>query len=69
MPPLSLQLAKRSLRATYDIMGLTAAMRQHGLADTIAIGADSPEQKALLDILVKRGMKAFLEARDGPFAE
>ena len=69
VPPLSLQLAKRSLRATYDIIGLTAAVRQHGLADTIAIGADAPEQRALLDILVQRGMKAFLEARDGPFAE
>lgn len=69
VPPLSLQLAKRSLRATYDIIGLTAAVRQHGLTDTIAIGAEAPEQKALLDILVQRGMKAFLEARDGPFAE
>ena len=42
VPPLSLQLTKRSLRASYDIMGLTAAMRQHALADTIAIGSDSP---------------------------
>ena len=67
VPAFSLQLTKRSLRATYDIMGLTAATRQHGLADTIAIGAELPEQKALLDTLVKRGVKAFLAARDGPF--
>lgn len=69
VPEFSLRLTKLSLRATYDIMGLTAAMRQHGLADTIAIGSEFPEQKALLDILVDRGMKAFLEARDGPFKD
>jgi hypothetical protein len=42
-------------------------VRQHGLADTIAIGSGFPEQKVLLDILVEQGMKAFLDARDGPF--
>ena len=69
VPGFSLQLTKRSLRAAYDIMGLSAVARQHGLADTIAIGSGFPEQKALLDILVAQGMKAFLEARDGPFKE
>lgn len=69
VPGFSLQLTKRSLRAAYDTMGLTAVMRQHGLADTIAIGSGFPEQKALLDILVERGMEAFLEARDGPFGD
>ena len=52
MPGFSLQLTKRSLRAAYDIMGLSAVARQHGLADTIAIGSGFPEQKALSDILV-----------------
>ena len=67
VPGFSLQLTKRSLRAAYDVMGLTTVVRQHGLADTIAIGSGFPEQKALLDILVEQGMKAFLDARDGPF--
>jgi enoyl-CoA hydratase/carnithine racemase len=67
VPGFSLQLTKRSLRAAYDVMGLTTVVRQHGLADTIAIGSGFPEQKVLLDILVEQGMKAFLNARDGPF--
>ncbi len=61
------QLTKRSLRASYDLMGLENAMRQHALADTLAIGAHTPEQQKLLDILAKQGMRAFLTARDGPF--
>lgn len=69
VPAYSLQMTKRSLRAAYDVMGLSSVARQHGLADTLVIGADFPEQKALLDILVERGMRAFLEARDGPFKE
>ncbi|MDH3232922.1 MAG: enoyl-CoA hydratase/isomerase family protein [Alphaproteobacteria bacterium] len=69
VPGFSLQMTKRSLRAAYDVMGFTSAIRQHGLADTLVIGADFPEQRALLDILVKQGMRAFLDARDGPFRE
>ena len=69
VPAYSLQMTKRSLRAAYDVMGFSSAIRQHGLADTLVIGADFPEQRALLDILVKQGMRAFLDARDGPFRE
>jgi enoyl-CoA hydratase/carnithine racemase len=67
VPAFSLEMTKRSLRAAYDIMGLGAAVRQHGLVDSIVIGANFPEQKQLQEILVKQGMRAFLEARDGPF--
>ena len=69
VPAFSLQMTKRSLRAAYDAMGFTSVMRQHGLADTLVIGSDFPEQRALIDILAKQGMRAFLEARDGPFKE
>ena len=69
VPSVSLEMTKRSLRAAYDAMGATTAIRQHALADSIVIGADFPEQKRLLDILAKEGMRAFLEARDGPFRE
>lgn len=69
VPAYSLQMTKRSLRAAYDVMGLSSVVRQHGLADTLVIGADFPEQKALLEILVQQGMRAFLDARDGPFKE
>jgi len=67
VPSYSLQMTKRSLRAAYDAMGFTATVRQHGLADTLVIGADFPEQHELMEILVSRGMRAFLTARDGPF--
>lgn len=67
VPPDLLQTAKRSLRATYDAMGLQVAMRQHGIADTLAIAADTPDQRRLMDILARNGMRAFLEERDGPF--
>ncbi len=69
VPPHALQMKKRSLRLAYDLMGAGAAIRQHALADTLAIGANTPEQKHLLDILAKDGMRAFLNARDGPFRE
>lgn len=69
VPPWGLQMKKRSLRAAYDAMGFTTAIRQHGLADTLVIGGDFPEQRALLEILEKEGMRGFLEARDRPFKE
>ena len=67
VPAFGLQMKKRSLRLAYDIMGASVAVRQHGLADTLVIGANTPEQSRLMDILAKEGMRAFLEARDGPF--
>ncbi len=69
VPALALEMKKRSLRAAYDIMGLNAAIRQHGLADTLMIGSNIPEQRRLLDILAQQGMRAFLDARDGPFRQ
>ncbi len=69
VPPWGLQMKKRSLRAAYDAMGFTAAIRQHALADALVIGGDFPEQRALLEILEKEGMRAFLQERDGPFKE
>jgi enoyl-CoA hydratase/carnithine racemase len=67
VPPYPLQMKKRSLRQAYELMGLGAAVRQNGLADALVIGANLPEQQALLDLLAREGMRAFLEARDGPF--
>jgi len=69
IPPHALQMKKRSLRLAYDLMGASAAIRQHALADTLVIGANTPEQKRLISILAKEGMRAFLEARDGPFRD
>lgn len=67
VPPWAVQMKKRSLRAAYDAMGFSTAIRQHGLADTLVIAGDFPEQRELLNILAESGMRAFLDARDGPF--
>lgn len=69
VPPEALMMKKRSLRAAYDLMGMAEAVDRHALADTLMIGADLPEQRRLFGILEREGMKAFLEARDGPFRE
>ncbi|MBD9375427.1 enoyl-CoA hydratase/isomerase family protein [Rhizobium sp. ARZ01] len=67
VPREALELKKRSLKAAYDGMGLRATTERHALSDTLMIGADLPWQKALQEELREGGMRAFLEARDGPF--
>ncbi|MDA0339806.1 MAG: enoyl-CoA hydratase/isomerase family protein [Proteobacteria bacterium] len=67
VPREALELKKRSLKAAYDAMGLRAATERHALADTIMIGADLPWQRALEAKMREGGMRAFIEARDGPF--
>lgn len=67
VPRQPLEMKKRSLRAAYDLMGATAACERHALADTIMIGSDLPGPARLQEILREQGMKAFIEARDGPF--
>jgi enoyl-CoA hydratase/carnithine racemase len=67
VPPEALQMKKRSLRAACDMVGLTSVVDRHALCDTLMIGADLPDQKRLFAVLEKQGMKAFLQARDGPF--
>lgn len=69
VPAYPLEMTKRSLRHIYDMMGFSSAMRQHALSDALVLGADLPEQRRLMDVLVQQGMRAFLEARDGPFRE
>lgn len=67
VPREALELKKRSLKAAYDFMGLRAATERHALADTLMIGADLPWQRALHEKMAQGGMRAFLDARDGPF--
>lgn len=69
VPTYPLEMTKRSLRHVYDMMGFSGAMRQHALSDALVLGADLPEQRQLMDTLVQHGMRAFLDARDGPFRE
>lgn len=67
VPREALELKKRSLKAAYDLMGLRTATERHALSDTIMIGADLPWQRALQEKMRDGGMRAFLDARDGPF--
>ncbi|MDF2373879.1 MAG: enoyl-CoA hydratase/isomerase family protein [Rhizobiaceae bacterium] len=67
VPREALELKKRSLKAAYDAMGLRSATERHTLADTIMIGADLPWKRALDTAMREGGMRAFLDARDGPF--
>lgn len=69
VPREALELKKRSLKAAYDGMGLRSVTERHALSDTLMIGAALPWQNELQRILAEDGMRAFLEARDGPFRE
>ena len=69
VPAFPLEMTKRGLHTVYDIMGFTQAMRHHALGDALVLGIDLPDKKRLMDLLVEQGMRAFLDARDGPFRE
>lgn len=69
VPAYPLEMTKRSLRNVYDMMGFSNSMRQHVHSDGLVLGANLPDQRRLMDLLVQQGMRAFLEARDGPFRE
>lgn len=69
VPREALELKKRSLKSAYDCMGLRSATERHALSDTLMIGAALPWQIELQRVLSEGGMRAFLDARDGPFRE
>jgi enoyl-CoA hydratase/carnithine racemase len=69
VPPLALELTKRTIKKTYEIMGIRDALDWHRIADTFLLAADTPEKRRLLDAYRSGGMRAFVEARDGPFRE
>jgi enoyl-CoA hydratase/carnithine racemase len=69
VPPLALELTKRTIKKTYEIMGLRDALDWHRMADTFLLAASTPEKEALLRHLREGGMRAFLEARDKPFRD
>ncbi|MFN8557852.1 MAG: enoyl-CoA hydratase/isomerase family protein [Dehalococcoidia bacterium] len=69
VPPFAAQIMKRSIQQVYDKMGFTEAFQHHlvmRMAEGLVPGV--PEKDALNKIREERGLKAFLEERDGPFA-
>jgi len=70
VPPFSVQMMKRSIKQGYDKMGFTQAFEHHLVLRMVeGLVPGVPEKEQLQKIRESQGMKAFLEARDGPFAE
>ena len=68
VPPYAVQTMKRSIKGTYDKMGFSEAFEYHlmlRMVESMAQGV--PEKEALDAIRQEQGLRAFLEARDGPF--
>ena len=69
-PLYALQLAKRAVRLTLDIMGFSAAQEAHRFVDTFLLASRGVvEKERLMAVLEREGMKAFLDARDTPYGE
>lgn len=70
VPPYAAQMMKRSIKASYDKMGFTESFDHHLMLRMMEITAPNvPEKEALEDIRQEFGLKAMLDARDGPFPE
>ncbi len=68
VPPYAVRMTKDSLRRTYESMGFMNAQYQHKANDTLVLGATGiPEKDHLFGLMESGDMRAFLEARDGPF--
>ncbi len=68
VPPYAVRMTKDSLRRTYESMGFMNAQYQHKANDTLVLGSVGiPEKDRLFGLMESGDMKAFLEARDGPF--
>jgi len=50
-----------------EAMGLGAAMRVNATLSSLAHSSHGTRREALWEAQAKGGLKAFLEARDGPF--
>jgi len=68
VPPYAVRMTKDSLRRTYESMGFMNAQYLHKANDTLVLGSVGiPEKDRLFGLMESGDMKAFLEARDGPF--
>ena len=69
VPAFAAQVMKRSIHQAYDKMGFSSAFEHH-LDIRLGEGLipDVPEKEELSQLRQDQGLRAFLEARDGPFA-
>ena len=73
IPPAALRLNKAQLDGMQDLAGMRNALAYGALAGAICHSlqeqAETPDGRNLSEIRRQEGMKAFLEARDGPFRQ
>lgn len=70
VPPFAAQMMKRSIKGVYDKMGFSEAFEHHLMLRMIeSMTPNVPEKEALRAIREEQGLKAFLDARDGPFRQ
>jgi enoyl-CoA hydratase len=70
VPAYAVQLTKRSIKAAYEMMGFKNAMEVHRANDALVIDASQIEEKRkLMGVLMEKGLRAFLQVRDGPFRQ
>lgn len=67
VPEASVRINKAVTWMGLEAMGLGAAMRVNAVLSSIAHSSYGHEREVLLEAQAKGGLKAFLEARDGPF--
>jgi enoyl-CoA hydratase len=72
IPPIAMQLNKRLLDGLMNIAGMDVGL-EYGramttIAHTLQYEAETPDGRNLEEIREQYGLKAFLEARDAPFA-
>jgi len=67
VPPNSVRIMKRLVLSGFMAYGISAAMEVCAPYSTLAHCSHGPERQAMFDAQKERGMKGFLEARDGKF--
>ncbi|MCC6305389.1 MAG: enoyl-CoA hydratase/isomerase family protein [Rhodobacteraceae bacterium] len=69
-PAYTLLMAKRALRQAYEIMGFRGIQGAHRYLDTYLLDSHGdPRKEELKRIRREDGLRAFLEARDGPYRD
>lgn len=69
VPPYAAQLMKRSIHQVYDKMGFSESFEHHMVMRMVENTAEGiPEKDALHLVRDEQGLRAFLQARDQPFA-
>jgi len=70
VPAYPVQITKRSIKAAYEMMGFKNAMEVHRANDALVIDSSQiAEKRKLMGVLMEKGLRAFLELRDGPFRQ